>query len=112
MMSLLNAVNEASADDVEAALLVFAERAGLDVQADGAAHIASSMLANILHWVTIRRSQEEALDTVRKGISHFVSELTYPFGEADAWVRIKVECGGEVWHSQTGLGTTVIKEPS
>ena len=112
MTPLINVANAASADDVEAAILVFAERAGLAVHTDGASTIASYMLANILHWVAVKQNREEALEAVRKAVSHFVSELTNPFCDPDAWVRIKFECKGEVWHSQTGLGTTVIKEPS
>ena len=67
-------INVANADDVEAAMLVFAERAGLAVHTDGALTMASDMLANILHWVAVKQDREEALEAVRKGVSHFVSE--------------------------------------
>jgi hypothetical protein len=74
---------------------------------------ASDMIASILQGVTAKLGKEMALDAVRLGIANFACQQAgnERFG-ADAWVRIKVECGGEVWHSQTGLGTTVIKEPS
>ena len=69
------------------------------------------MIASTLHWVAAKLGREAALDAVRLGIAQFACEQSCGerFG-ADAWVRIKVECGDEVWHSQTGLGSTVLME--
>ena len=69
------------------------------------------MIANILHLVASEQGRETALDAVRLGIALFACEQAGKerFG-TEAWVRIKVECGHEVWHSQTGLGSTVLTE--
>ena len=114
--------NDKRADEVEAALLVFAERTGLDpdpVEGDGPVTVAGDMIASILHWVSGKLGREAALDAVRSGIGHFVSESNIDYSQPedevdqlgpDAWVTIKVSCNDEVWHARTGLGSEIVKE--
>jgi hypothetical protein len=114
--------NEKRADEVDPALLVFAEKMGLDpdpLEGDGPVTVAGDMIAGILHWVSGKLGRQAALNAVRSGIGHFVTEsnidYSLPEDEVDqlgpeAWVCLKVECNDEVWHSRTGLGSTVLKE--
>ena len=62
--------------------------------------------------------REAALDAVRSGISHFVSESNIDYSQPedevdqlgpDAWVTINVSCNDEVWHASTGLGSEIVE---
>ena len=56
--------------------------------------MVGDMIASTLHWAAAKLGREAALDAVRLGIAQFACEQSggERFG-ADAWVRIKVECG-------------------
>ena len=113
--------NAERADEVEAALLVFAEKTGLDpdpIDGDGPRTVAGDMIAGILHWVSGKPGREAALDAVRSGIGHFVTELkstTRSPRTRSTWSARRLglhprECNGEVWHSRTALGSSTVRK--
>lgn len=112
--------NEDRAEQVAGALGAFAAESGLGIglDSDGPITVAGDMIASILHWVESQHpdGRKAALDAVKSGIGHYVSESNIDYGAQevdelgpDAWVTIDVQCNGQTWAAATAQESEIIK---
>ena len=109
--------NDARAESVAAFVEQFADEMGLnpDPAADGPECAAGDLICNILHWVQAEtQSRESALEAVRSGISHYITESCIDYEAEcvdevgpDAFVDIEASCDGSIWKSRTAAGSQI-----
>ena len=111
--------NEERVVGVQPILVAFARKTGLDPRPkrDGPVTVAGDMIAHILHWVEANAGREAALDAVKAGLSHYVTESNIDYSREvvdelgpDASVEIAVNCNGETWSAWTATPSTITGE--
>lgn len=90
---------------VEELVAAYAQRAGLDIAAEGLQTVVGDMVADLLHHVVAKDGQapDEAIDVLASALTHFaagsqVSEENYQIDIGpDVTVSIEVGVEGQQW---------------